>query len=199
MIAIENVLVSDDVIEKQFVCDLNRCKGGCCEEGDAGAPLDTAELDIIVELYDKVKPYLVAESVKEIEKKGKYVYNKEFGWVTPTLGDDHEICVYGIRDEKGIIKCAFEQAYTDGVISWKKPLSCHLFPIIHHKGKNGNYDHINYEPREELCSPACAFGKKLKVPVYEFLKEPITRLYGKQFYEALDAVAKEYTESKAND
>lgn len=190
MIIIDNVLVSDEVVQKQFVCDLVKCKGGCCEEGDAGAPLTSDELDLIVDLYEKVKPYLTSESIAEIERKGKYVYHKEFGWVTPTLGDDHEICVYGNRDEKGIIKCAFEQAYYDGVISWKKPISCHLFPIIHQKGKKGNYDRINYEPREKLCSPACTLGKKLKVPVYEFLKEPLTRLYGEEFYQALDAVAK---------
>lgn len=191
MIVIENVLVGDEVVQKQFVCDLAKCKGGCCEEGDAGAPLDAAELDLMIELYDKIKPYLSEEAIGEIERKGKYVYHKEFGWVTPTLGSDHEICVYGTRDEKGIIMCAFEQAYYDGVIGWKKPISCHLFPIISTKGKSGNYDRINYEPREKLCSPACGLGKKLKVPVYEFLKEPLMRLYGMEFYNALEAVAKE--------
>jgi hypothetical protein len=191
VIAIENVLISDEIIEKQFVCDLSKCKGGCCEEGDAGAPLNADELDLIVDLYEKVLPYLTPESIKEIEKKGKYVYHKEFGWVTPTLGDDHEICVYGSRDEKGIIKCAFEQAYYDGVIEWKKPISCHLFPIISEKGKKGNYDRLNYEPREKLCKPACGLGEKLKVPVYQFLKEPIVRLYGEEFYEALDQTAKQ--------
>lgn len=190
MIAIDNVLISDEVVQKQFVCDLTKCKGGCCEEGDAGAPLEDAELDLIIELYEKVKPYLTPDAVVAIERKGKYVYHTEFGWVTPTLGSDHEICVYGKRDEKGVIKCAFEQAYNDGVIEWKKPISCHLFPIIHKRGKNGNYDRINYEPREKLCNPACAFGNKLKVPVYEFLKEPLVRLYGDEFYKALDAVAK---------
>lgn len=191
MIVIENVLISDEVVQKQFVCDLAKCKGGCCEEGDAGAPLEATELDLMVELYEKVKPYLTHESIAEIERKGKYVYHKEFGWVTPTLGSDHEICVYGTRDEKGIIKCAFEQAYYDGVIGWKKPISCHLFPIISKKGKSDNYDRINYEPREKLCNPACGLGKKLKVPVYEFLKEPLIRLYGEEFYKALKAVAKE--------
>src|SRR6185295_10955623 len=102
MIVIDNILVSDDVIEKQFVCDLAKCKGGCCEEGDAGAPLDEEELDMVTMLYEKIKPYLTKVSIAEIEKKGKYVYHKEFGWVTPTLGNDKEICVYGVRDEKGI-------------------------------------------------------------------------------------------------
>ena len=191
MIVIENVLISDEVVQKQFVCDLAKCKGGCCEEGDAGAPLEATELDLMVELYEKVKPYLTPESILEIERKGKYVFHKEFGWVTPTLGSDHEICVYGTRDENGIIKCAFEQAYYDGVIGWKKPISCHLFPVISKKGKSGNYDRINYEPLEKLCNPACGLGKKLKVPVYEFLKEPLIRLYGVEFYKALEAVAKE--------
>jgi len=192
VIVIDNVLVSDDVVEKQFVCDLNRCKGGCCEEGDAGAPLDKEELDIINGVYEKVKPYLSQASIAEVEKKGKYVYNDEFGWVTPTLGDDKDICVYGTRDEQGMIKCAFEQAYNDGVISWKKPISCHLYPVIARKGKHGDYERVNYEPRETLCSPACGLGKMLKVPVYRFLKEPLTRKFGTDFYEALDKVATEY-------
>ena len=190
MIVIDNILISDDVVEKQFVCDLNKCKGGCCEEGDAGAPLEDEELEIVLEMYEKIKPYLSIESIKEVEKKGKYVYNREFGWVTPTLGNDNEICVYGKRDEKGIINCAFEQAYYAGVIPWKKPISCHLFPIIAQKGRHGDYNRVNYEPREKLCNPACALGKKLEVPTYEFLKEPLIRKYGEEFYTALDKVAK---------
>ncbi len=190
MIVIDNILISDDVVEKQFVCDLSKCKGGCCEEGDAGAPLDDDELETVLELYEKIKPYLSPESIAEVERKGKYVYNREFGWVTPTLGNDNEICVYGNRDEKGIIKCAFEQAYYDGVIPWKKPISCHLFPIIAKKGKHGDYNRVNYEPREKLCNPACGLGKKLQVPTYEFLKEPLTRKYGSAFYNALDKAAK---------
>lgn len=177
-------------MEQQFVCDLSKCKGGCCEEGDAGAPLEDAELETVLEMYEKIKPYLTPESIAEVEKKGKYVYHKEFGWVTPTLGNDNEICVYGNRDAKGIIKCAFEQAYYDGVIPWKKPISCHLFPIIAKKGRHGDYERMNYEPREKLCNPACGLGKKLKVPTYEFLKEPLTRKYGQEFYKALDKAAK---------
>lgn len=192
MIVIDNILVSDEVVEKQFVCDLAKCKGGCCEEGDAGAPLDDDELDIIIEMYEKVKPYLSKEAINEIEKKGKYVYHKEFGWVTPTLGNDSEICVYANREKNGMIKCAFEQAYYDGIIKWKKPISCHLFPVIAEKGKHGDYDRVNYEPREKLCNPACVLGEKLKVPAYEFLKEPLIRKYGEKFYDALDKVAKDY-------
>lgn len=196
MIVIDNILVSDEVVQKQFVCDLSKCRGGCCEEGDAGAPLEKTELDTILEVFEKIKPYLTNASLKEIERKGKYVYNAEFGWVTPTLGNDKEICVYGKRDKNGMIRCAFEDAYNDGVIGWKKPISCHLFPIITEKGRNGGYERVNYEPREKLCSPACALGKKLKVPVYEFLKEPLTRKYGQSFYDALDHVARRKAEKK---
>jgi len=177
-------------VEKQFVCDLAKCKGGCCEEGDAGAPLDDEELDIILQLYEKVKPYLTEPAIAEIEKKGKYVYSREFGWVTPTLGDDREICVYGSREKNGVIACAFEKAYYDGVIPWKKPVSCHLFPVITKKGKHGDYERVNYEPREKLCNPACALGKKLEVPVYEFVKDSLIRKFGVKFYEALDQFAK---------
>jgi Protein of unknown function (DUF3109) len=196
VIVIDNILVSDDVIEKQFVCDLSKCKGGCCEEGDAGAPLEDEELDIMLSHYEKVKSYLTPAAIAEIERKGKYVYHKEFGWVTPTLGGDNEICVYGIRDEKGIIKCAFEQAFYDGVTKWKKPISCHLFPVIAQKGKRGDYDRVNYEPREQLCNPACGLGKKLQVPVYEFLKEPLIRKYGDEFYSILDKIAKEEADTE---
>ncbi len=196
MIVIDKVLVSDDVVEKQFVCDLAKCKGGCCEDGDAGAPLDNKELDVILEVYEQVKSYLAEASVAEIEKKGKFVYHKEFGWVTPTLGNDSEICVYGIRGKNGIIKCAFEQAYYDGKIKWKKPISCHLFPIITKKSKHGDHELMNYEPREKLCNPACAFGKKLQVPTYEFLKDAIIRKYGEEFYEALNTVGKKRQREK---
>jgi hypothetical protein len=190
VIAIDNVLVSDNVVERQFVCDLNKCKGACCEDGDAGAPLDDNELEIILELYEKVKPYLSAASIEEIEKNGKYIYHKEFGWVTPTLDKDAGVCVYGIRASDGIIKCAFEQAYYDGKTNWKKPVSCHLFPIIARKGKTGDHDIMNYEPRERLCNPGCALGKKLRISAYEFLKEALIRKYGEEFYETLDAVGK---------
>ncbi len=194
MIAIDNVLLSDDVASAQFVCDLMKCKGGCCEDGDAGAPLEKQELDILNEVYETVKPYLTPEGTHAIEKNGRYQYDKEFGWVTPTIGG--KMCVYGFRDKYGIIKCGIEQAYRDGKINFKKPISCHLYPIVVNKGKKGDFDRVNYEPRETLCSPACVQGKKLKVPVYEFLKEPLIRQFGEEFYTALDKVANERIKSK---
>ncbi|WP_346237876.1 DUF3109 family protein [Niabella insulamsoli] len=186
MIIIENKIISDDIVEAQFVCDLTKCKGGCCEEGDAGAPLSKEELKEVDKYYDIVKSYMTPEAIEEVEKKGRYQYDEEFGWVTPTLPSDNEICVYAYREPSGLIKCGFEQAYNDGKIKWKKPISCHLYPIIAYKGKHGDYERLNYEPRQQLCSPACQLGEKLKVPVYQFLKEPLIRKYGAAFYEVLE-------------
>jgi hypothetical protein len=187
MIAIDNVLLSDKIISEQFVCDLTKCKGACCVDGDAGAPLDRKELKEIDAVFDEVLPYLNNISKKEIERQGRFVYDREFGWVTPTI--DSKICVYGITDKNGIVKCGIEQAYLDGKIKWKKPISCHLFPIIVKKSKDGITELANYEPREDHCKAACSLGKKLKVPVYEFLKEPLVRKFGEPFYEALEATA----------
>lgn len=188
MIAIDNVLVSDEVVSEQFVCDLAKCKGGCCEDGDAGAPLETSELNELINAYDIVKEYMNDEGKKEVEKSGKYIYDQEFGWVTPTIKTG--ICAYGYRDGQGIIKCAIEQAYNDKRIGWRKPLSCHLFPIRIKQSKNKQTDYVNYEPRQDLCAAACKLGKKLKVPVYIFLKDSIIRKYGMEFYETLEATAK---------
>jgi len=194
LIAIENVLLSEDIVKAQFVCDLMKCKGGCCEDGDAGAPLTNEEIDLLPEIYETVKPYLTEEGINEIEKTGLYHYDKYFGWVTPTIGG--KMCAYGFRDAAGIIKCGIEQAYRDGKTGFKKPVSCHLYPIIVRDGKNGEYDRMNYEPREVLCNPACINGKKLKVPVYQFLKEPIIRKYGEEFFNALEAVAQRLNENE---
>jgi hypothetical protein len=185
VIAIDNVLLSDDIVEEQFVCDLSKCKGACCIDGDAGAPLAKDELKQVDAIVEKVKPLLSKAALAEIKKQGNYVQDDDFEWVTPTIGNG--ICVYGIHDEKGIVKCSFEQLYNAGESTWKKPISCHLYPIIVTKGKV--YERANYEPRETHCAPACALGKKLKVPVYKFLKEPLIRKFGAEFYEALEAVA----------
>lgn len=195
MIAIDNKLISDEVIEEQFVCDLTKCKGGCCEDGDAGAPMEKWELEKLKEYYEVVKPYMTKEGIAEIDRQGLYIYDKEFGWVTPTING--AICAYGYRDKQGIIKCSIEQAYNDGKLDWKKPLSCHLFPIKTKKSRRDpDIEYVNYEPREDLCKAACSLGKKLKMPVYVFLKDSLIRKYGAEFYEALAATAEHMKNNK---
>ncbi len=187
MIVIDNILVSDEIVKEQFVCDLAKCKGACCVDGDAGAPLEKEELDNLNEVFEKVLPYLEPQSVTELERQGRYVYDKEFGWVTPTINS--KVCVYGIKDASGVVKCGIEQAYLDGKIKWKKPISCHLFPVITKNSKHNDNVYLNYEPREDNCKPGCILGKKLKVPVYVFLKEALVRKFGHKFYGALEATA----------
>ncbi len=188
MIAIDNVLLSDELIHEHFVCDLQKCKGGCCVDGDCGAPLSDEEADTLTEIYPKIKSYLSPEYIAAIEEQGTHVMDDEFGKVTPTINGG--ICAYGYIDDLGIVKCGIEKAWKDGAVEFRKPISCHLFPIRikEHPG----YEAVNYEPRPTLCSPACNFGNNQKVPVYQFLKDAIIRKYGEEFYETLDAVAKEY-------
>ena len=188
MIAIDNVLLSDEVIEENFVCDLDKCKGGCCVDGDCGAPLTAEEAVMIADLFPIIKPHLEPAYLPEIEKQGTHTIDDEHGLVTPTVNGG--ICVYGYTDDWGIVKCGIEKAWKEGHIAFRKPISCHLYPI--RISANENYDMINYEPRQQLCKPACKNGNKLKVPVYRFLKDALIRKYGEEFYDTLDAVAKKY-------
>ncbi|MEI6949134.1 DUF3109 family protein [Paraflavisolibacter sp. H34] len=192
MIAIDNVLVSDDVVEAKFVCDLHKCKGGCCEEGDAGAPLTDEEVRILTENFPVIQPYLTPEGLEAIARQGLTTQDDEFGAVTPTI--DGGICAYGFRDAQGIIKCGIEAAQRDGKLEWKKPISCHLYPIKVSESKE--FTMLNYEPREVLCKCGCMLGKKLKMPVYEFLKEALVRKFGPEFYDTLDQVAHDFFEAK---
>lgn len=188
MIAIDNVLLSDEIIQEHFVCDLQKCKGGCCVDGDCGAPLTKDETKILKQIYPKIKNHLKPEYLEEIEKQGTHTTDSEFGYVTPTVNGG--ICVYGYTDELGIVKCGIEKAWKEGVIDFRKPISCHLYPIRIKKMKT--YEAVNYEPRPSLCAPACALGDKLKVPVYIFLKDALISKYGEEFYQTLEAVAAEY-------
>ncbi|HVZ24646.1 MAG TPA: DUF3109 family protein [Sediminibacterium sp.] len=195
MIAIDNKLISDEILEEQFVCDLSRCKGGCCEDGDAGAPMEKWELEELKQHFEVIRPYLSKEGLAEIERQGLYVYDRSFGWVTPTINGG--ICAYGYRDAAGVIQCGIEKAWQDGKLAWKKPLSCHLFPIKLQKSRRDpEVEYLNYEPREDLCKAACSLGKKLKMPVYVFLKEALIRKYGPAFYDALEASAAHLASSK---
>jgi hypothetical protein len=186
VIAIDNILVSDEVVEKQFVCNLDKCKGGCCVDGDTGAPITQEEANIIEDIYPEIKHLLSPNAIALIEDEGTHTFDDEYGLVTPSLNGG--ICAYGYYDELGIVKCAIEHVYKEGKIDFKKPISCHLFPI--RITEYETFEAVNYEPRETLCKPACKLGKSLEVPVYQFLKEPLIRKYGEDFYEALDATAK---------
>ena len=187
MIAIDNVLLSNEIVEERFVCDLDKCKGGCCVDGDCGAPLTKEETEIIAGIYPKIVPYLEKAYLGEINKQGTHTVDKEHGYVTPTVNGG--ICVYGYTDDAGIVKCGIEKAWKEGVIDFRKPISCHLFPI--RITTHPDYELVNYEPRQDLCKPACKLGNKLKVPVYKFLKEALVRKYGEDFYETLEATAEE--------
>lgn len=188
MIAIDHVLLSDEVVEKHFVCDLQSCKGGCCVDGDCGAPLTEEETRIVAEVYPRIKHLLREEYIAEIERQGTHTTDDEYGYVTPTVNGG--ICVYAYTDEAGIVKCTMEKAFRDGIIDFQKPISCHLYPI--RITESPGFEAVNYEPRKTLCKPACKLGNKLKVPVYQFLKAPLIRKYGTEFYETLDTIAQKY-------
>ena len=181
MILVGDVVLSDDIKENFFVCDLEACKGACCVEGDSGAPLEDEETKILEEIYPLVKDYITAEGRQVIESQGTWVIDSDGDKVTPTLGANRE-CAYALYDERGILKCGIEQAYLAGKTSWKKPISCHLYPI--RVTKYDQYDALNYN-RWHICDPACQLGKSLQVPLYTFLKEALVRKYGEAWYAEL--------------
>jgi hypothetical protein len=180
MIILDNAVLSDDIKEQHFVCDLNKCKGACCVEGDLGAPLEEEELDLIDEALENVKPYLSKKGLAAIESEGSYILDEEGDYSTTTIGGKE--CAFAIYDKQNILKCGIEQAYLDGKTKWQKPISCHLYPI--RITKYDHYDALNYD-RWDICSAACDLGKKLKIPVYKFLKGPLTRKYGEKWYAEL--------------
>jgi hypothetical protein len=190
MIAIDRTLISEDILEKKFVCDLNACKGGCCVAGESGAPLEKEELEILDSILEKVKPYMLPKGIKAIEKNGAWVKDSDGDYTTTLVSKEAE-CAFVFFDEKKIAKCAIEQAHSEGKIDWKKPISCHLYPIRITKHKS--YDAVNYS-KWDICKPACACGEKLDVPVYKFLKAPLIRKYGKDWYKQLENNAKLFSE-----
>ena len=187
MIQIDDKLISEDLFSEEFVCNLAKCKGICCVEGDAGAPLDEEETRILDEIYPKIKPYLRPEGIQAIEEQGTYTLDFEGDLVTPLVNNAE--CAYVIFDEKGYTKCAIEKAYEDGVIDWQKPISCHLYPI--RIKEYSNFSAINYH-EWDICSDACTLGKELGVKVYQFLKKPLIRKYGEDFYQTLSEAAEEW-------
>jgi len=180
MIEVGNVILSDDIKDEYFVCDLAKCKGSCCVEGDLGAPLLEDELDILREIYPQVAPYLTDKGKKAIEKQGKYILDEDNEYSTPTIRGKE--CAYAIYSDAGILKCGIELAYLEGKIAYQKPISCHLYPLRIRRYER--FDAVNYD-RWKICKDACANGLNLEVPLYKFLKQPLERKYGVDWYKEL--------------
>lgn len=181
MIKIGDHLVSEELREHKFVCDLNACKGACCVEGDAGAPLAPEELQILEDIYPEVEPYLSEKSKASILEQGVWVQDGPGFYETPLV--DGKECSYVIFED-GTSWCGIEKAWKEGKIDFQKPISCHLYPIRITELKSVGMDALNYD-RWSICNAACHLGEKLKVPVYKFLKAPLQRKYGEAFYQEL--------------
>lgn len=190
MIEIGRTIISRDVFEKKFVCDLLKCKGACCIEGDSGAPLTREEAEIIERDYPKFKKYLPKKHQDAVKKQGFSVIDSDGDIVTPLV--DKKQCAYTFYDEKGIMKCSIEKAFFEGEITFRKPVSCHLFPIRITEYKR--FDAVNYEELD-VCKPGLACGEALQVPLYKFLKEPLIRKYGEDWFKEVE-VAAEYLEKQ---
>jgi len=183
MLVLDNIIVSEEIFEKEFVCNLSKCKGECCVAGDSGAPLKKEELQELETEYLNYKPFLTPEGILSIEQNGFAVYDKE-DKVNKTPLIDGGPCAYINYDLNGTAICGIEKSYLAGKSSYRKPISCHLYPI--RESSVGELIAVNYE-EWDICSDACSLGKELKIPVYKFLKEPIKRAYGEEIYDTLDA------------
>ncbi|MEQ8910459.1 MAG: DUF3109 family protein [Vicingaceae bacterium] len=185
MIQVDDVLLSNQLFEEHFSCDLTACKGACCVEGDAGAPLEEGEIPKIKKNLKEILPYLPEKGKQSIANQGVFEIDAEGEKVTP-LNDGKE-CAFTFFTDKGIALCGLETAYRDGKTDFKKPISCELYPI--RIGKLKHYDALNYH-KWQICKPACDCGAKLKVKVYQFAKEPLIKKYGEEWYEQLKEVDK---------
>ncbi|KJD31751.1 hypothetical protein PK35_13450 [Tamlana nanhaiensis] len=184
MFQLGKTIVSEDVLEKDFVCNLNACKGACCIDGDAGAPLNLEETKILEEIYPKVKPFLRKEGVEAIEKQGTFITTEDDELETPLInGAD---CAYVIFDDSNTALCAIEEAYNQGEVDWKKPVSCHLYPI--RVQDYTEFSAVNYH-KWQICDDACELGEELGVPVYKFVKEALIRKFGADWYAELEKIA----------
>ena len=185
MIQIDDKIISQDLLEEHFLCDLKACKGACCVEGEYGAPLEDEELSILEKNLPKIKPFLSEEGIETIARKGSFVKGEDGEWETPLIrGRD---CAYVVYDKYKIAKCGIEAAYNAGKIDFKKPISCHLYPI--RLTRYNSFTAVNYH-QWHICSPACDLGKTQKLKVFEFLKEAIIRKFGAQWYAKLEAASK---------
>ncbi len=184
MFQLGKTIVSEDIIQKDFVCNLNACKGACCIEGEAGAPLEIEEVQILKDIYPKVKPFLRPEGVLAIEAQGTHI-ETEYGELETPLVEGNE-CAYVTFTKDGIASCGIEDAYNAGAIDFQKPVSCHLYPV--RVQDYSEFSAVNYH-RWPICDPACALGKELQVPIYKFVKTALVRRFGENWYAELEKVA----------
>ncbi|TYA75044.1 DUF3109 family protein [Seonamhaeicola marinus] len=187
MFQLGKTIVSEDVVKKDFVCNLSACKGACCIDGDAGAPLDKEEIKILDEIYPKVKPFLRKEGIEAIASQGTHITTEEGELETPLINNAD--CAYVIFDDNETAMCGIEEAYNQGEVDWKKPVSCHLYPI--RVSDYTEFSAVNYH-KWQICDDACELGEELGVPVYKFVKEALIRKFGEDWYMELDKVAKTF-------
>lgn len=190
MVLVENILVSTELFERCFLCNLDQCRGWCCVDGVAGAPLENEEEGILSDILPIIKPYLRTEGWQAIEKQGPVVQDSDGDRVTPLV--NKEECAYVIF-EQGIARCTIEKAFFDGQVSFRKPISCHLYPIrIRYLNQ---LEALNYH-EWEICQKAEYNGRQMNVPVYYFVKEALIRRYGESWYQALENTAKAYLKNR---
>lgn len=187
MIEFENTIISSDIFMEEFVCNLSKCKGACCIEGDSGAPVLHEEIPQIEDVIDEVKPYLPKAGLQAIEEQSTVVID-QFGELTTPLVENKQ-CAYVVTEDNGMLSCGIEKAYLDNKISFRKPQSCALYPIRVSKLSSGKLA-LNYH-KWDICSDACALGQEKKVTVFEFLKQPLIRAFGNAWYQSLDEIRKE--------
>ena len=190
MVQIDDVVVSLDVFREKFICNLDACKGQCCIEGDAGAPLEEEEVAELEKVLPVIWDQLSPQAREIIDRQGVCYTDQDGDLVTSIVnGKD---CVFTCYDEKGCCYCAIEKAYRDGKVDFYKPVSCHLYPI--RVGNYGPYKAVNYH-RWDVCKAAVILGQKENVSVYKFLKEPLIRKFGEAWYNEMESVAEELRKS----
>ena len=186
MIEIEGKVINTEIFRRRFVCDISKCKGTCCYDGDSGAPLEKEELDKLTEVFPAVEPLLSDKEREEISRQGLWVTDADGDFVTPII--DGRECVYTNREPDGTWSCAIEKAFREGKTNWRKPISCYLYPIT--VSKTRKYELLNFH-EWEVCRPAMELGQKVGTPAYKFLREPIIEKFGEDFYKELEELEQE--------
>lgn len=187
MIVIGDVVVSEEILEERFHCDVSKCKGMCCVDGDAGAPLEHSEIPQMQENLETVKPFMEKKGIDTVEEMGVWDRDGLGEKVTPLV--DTEECAFAVFEENGIVSCAFEKAYFAGKSSFRKPISCHLYPI--RISKAGHFDQLQYHAWS-ICKTAIPCGKRKDMPVFRFVKDALIRKYGEAWFEQMEYAAAHY-------